>query len=56
MCVCSMREVWVTFREQVLVSAFTLSRHIEQHCTNTHKGGIREIERYRVCVLERGNT
>lgn len=26
----------MTFREQESVSAFTLSRHIEQHFTNTH--------------------
>lgn len=27
----------MTFKEQVLVSAFTLSRHIEQHCSNTQE-------------------
>ena len=35
--VCSVRRVRVTFGEQV--SAFTPSRHTEQHCANTQGGG-----------------
>lgn len=56
-CVSAVREVRVTFREQELVSAFTLSRHIEQHFTNTHKRGSRDERDEEIqSAWERRNT
>lgn len=59
-CVClrmsAVKEVWVTFREQELVSAFILSRDIEQHFTNTRKRGSGDEKNGEMSVCEREET